>query len=392
MPVLDLGDLGFDEGASVLVQRAVAGLRPGDPLTVTGVHPQLTVHLRAWARAEGHELVEVDGRPVIRRGGAVDDRWRHASRAGTASTAGIVERADPAWGLAARGALVEPGGPPSIADLVDRDTAWLDLAPRLYARALASQWDPATEIDWSVTLTHPPEVEDAVVQVMTYLVENELAALIVPSRFIARVHPNFREVVQLLAVQCADEARHVEVFSRRASLSGREPGTSSVGGRASLQSLFDEHDYHLSAFLLSVLGEGSFLSLLAFLEEHAPDPVTAGIARLTLRDERRHVAFGQAHLEHVTETAPDVRPALRAAVERRYASLANTAGLNRDVEHSLVLLAAGGWSIDEIRRGARAVARLQQEMYDGRVRRLERLGFPGADAHELSALHTRNFM
>src|SRR5262249_44289079 len=98
------------------------------------------------------------------------------------------------------------------------------------------------------------------------------------------------------------------------------------------------------------------------------------------------------HLEHVAATMPDVRVALRAAVERRYASLANTAGLNRDVDDSLVLLAAGGWAPDEVRRGARAGSVLQQEMYDGRTRRLVRLGFPEADARELSALHTRNFM
>ena len=70
------------------------------------------------------------------------------------------------------------------------------------------------------------EVEDAVVQVMTYLIENEQAALAVPARFLGRIHPHFREVAQFLAVQVADEARHMEVFSRRAVLHGRLPGTS----------------------------------------------------------------------------------------------------------------------------------------------------------------------
>jgi hypothetical protein len=42
---------------------------------------------------------------------------------------------------------------------------------------------------------------------------------------------------QLLAVQAADEARHVEVFTRRVLLHGSQMGTSSVGGRASLTSL-----------------------------------------------------------------------------------------------------------------------------------------------------------
>jgi hypothetical protein len=35
---------------------------------------------------------------------------------------------------------------------------------------------------------------------------------------------------------------------------------------------------------------------------------------------------------------------------------------------------------------------LQQDMQDGRRRRLRRLGFPADEAAELAALHTRNFM
>ena len=97
---------------------------------------------------------------------------------------------------------------------------------------------------------------------MTYLIENEQAALLVPARFLGRVHPHFREVVQLLAVQVADEARHVEVFTRRAALRGGALGVSTAGGQASLQTLLDEPDFALASFLLSVLGEGTFLTLL----------------------------------------------------------------------------------------------------------------------------------
>src|SRR5690606_936839 len=101
-------------------------------------------------------------------------------------------------------------------------------------------------------------VEDAVVQVMAYLVENEQAALVVPARFLGQVHPHFAEVQHLLAVQVADEARHAHVFARRAGLHGRPAPLSTAGGRASLQTLLDEPDWPTASFLLSVLGEGSF--------------------------------------------------------------------------------------------------------------------------------------
>lgn len=87
-----------------------------------------------------------------------------------------------------------------------------------------------------------------------------------------------------------------------------------------------------------------------------------------------------------------MRHRLRAAIERRHDALRDTAGLNEDVFDALVLLAAGSFAPDAVRRGWDAVQPLQHDMDDGRRRRLARLGFTGAEAAELSALHTRNFM
>jgi hypothetical protein len=227
---------------------------------------------------------------------------------------------------------------------------------------------------------------------MTYLVENEQAALVIPARMLSQLHPHFREVMQLLATQAADEARHVEVFTRRAMLSGGPLGTSSAGGRASLQTLLSEPDFTTAGFLLSVLGEGSFVDLLRFLHNHAPDPVTADVARLAVRDEARHVAFGVAHTAHTARADPAYLGTLRQAVERRHAALLDTAGLNAEVFDALVLLAAGSWEPAAIRRGWRAVRELQEQMDEGRRRRLAYIGFPAGEAAELSALHTRNFM
>src|SRR3954452_5156062 len=268
---IDLERLGFDRGAGLLLERALAPLPPGSRLEVVGRDPALSVDLAPWCRRRGHRVEPTN---VVVKGAAGSDRWVGAGRAGGPGPNGVVDRPAPTWGLAARGALVEAGASPSGFDLDDQAVVWADIAPRLYAQAAASQWDPATEISWDAAEELPAEIEAAVVQVMTYLVENEQAALVVPARFVGRVHPHFREVVQLLAVQVADEARHVEVFTRRAALNRDELGRSGAGGRASLQTLLDEPDFSLATFLLGVLGEGTFLSLLSFLERHAPDPVT----------------------------------------------------------------------------------------------------------------------
>lgn len=396
---LDLGDLGLDRGGHLLLKRALGRLPVGGVLSVHGRSDGLATHLRAFCRAAGHDVVwrdeggEADLVADVIRGAR--DRFHGATRAGSAdlARAGAVADAPPtSWGLAARGALVEAGVPAFDFGLRDKDEVWSDDAARLYAQAAAAQWDPATAIPWDAAFSLPDEIEDAVVQVMTYLIENETAALLVPARFLARLHPHFREVMQLLAVQAADEARHIEVFTRRALLRRGDLGLSTAGGQLSLKTLLDEPDFALASFLLSVLGEGSFLSLLWFLHAHAPDPVTREVARLAAQDEARHVAFGLSHLGRHLARDGGLRARLAAAIEGRHSALQHTAGLNEEVFDALLVIAAGGLELEAVRRGHRAVMTLVMEMDDGRQKRLRKLGFDEAEARTLSALHTRNFM
>jgi hypothetical protein len=401
-PTIDLEDLGFDRGAHLLLKRALDGLPPGERLEVRGRAPELDVHLRAWCRQAGHGFEPAPAWPErsgppggavawVRRGPSADARVRGATRAGHG--AGVVSgRAPSTWGLAARGALVEAGGPELRFALDDKAIVWADSAAALYRQAVAAQWDPATAVEWDAPVDLPPEVEAAVVQVMTYLVENENAALVVPARFLGQVHPHFREVVGVLAVQVADEARHVEVFTRRANLKGGPLGLSTAGGQASLRTLVEEPDFVVAHFLLSVLGEGTFLSLLSFLERHGPDPVTRQVTHLALADEARHVAFGMAHMEHVLSADPGLRSRLASAIRLRHDALAHTAGLNAEVFDALVVLAAGSWEPEAVATGFARVQALEAEMGEGRRRRLVRLGFPADEAAELAALHTRSFM
>jgi hypothetical protein len=90
----------------------------------------------------------------------------------------------------------------------------------------------------------------------------------------------------------------------------------------------DEPDYAIATFLMSVMGEGTFLSLLSFLERHGRDPVARRITHLTRYDEARHVGFAVAHLERHVALDPDLRPQLARAVEQRHRALRHTSGLN----------------------------------------------------------------
>ncbi|USX22316.1 ferritin-like domain-containing protein [Oxalobacteraceae bacterium OTU3REALA1] len=418
---IDIEQLGFDAGAHVLVKHALAALPPGQTLQVRGRAYGWEGQLIAWCRTQGHQCAFEDGGEgggnvaTVRRhadsaDGAAGDhadnagnqahagaggRWRGALRTGHADPAlpgALAERADARWGLAARGATVEAGSPAIAFRLAERDEVWGERAADLYAQAAAAQWDPQTAIDWAAPFELPDIVEDAVVQVLTYMIENEVAALVVPARFLGQLHPHYREVQAVLAIQVADEARHIDVFTRRVRLKGREPGLSTAGGQASLKTLLDEPDFSVAEFLLSVLGEGTFVSLLHFLHEHAPDPVTRQIARLAARDEARHVAFGMTHLAARLENDPGFRARLANAVQSRNDALSTTSGLNEEVFDALILLAAGELTVPAIAAGYLKVQQLMRDMAEGRQARLERLGFSKDAAHHLSSLHTRNFM
>jgi TusA-related sulfurtransferase len=395
---IDLDGLGFDEGGHLLVKRALRSVSAGEEIQVMGAAQELETDLRAWCRSEGHAFRWVRNggsysHAVIARGNAETARWTGSERAGGPSASQpVVEHAPRSWGLAARGARVEAGSPEFGFTLVDKMEVWSDAAARIYAQAASAQWDPQTAIPWNAEFDLPGEVEDAVVQVMTYLIENETAALIIPSRFIAQLHPHFREVMQVLAIQAADEARHIEVFTRRAFLKRSELGLSTSGGQTSLKTLVDEPDFAIASFLLSVLGEGTFLSLLWFIEHYAPDPVTAAVTRLAAQDEARHVAFGMAHLREHIQSDSAVSTRLANSVRRRHDALRHTAGLNAEVFDALILMAAGSWEHARLREGHQRVTELTREMDEGRQRRLKKLGFNEQEAAELSSLHTRNFM
>lgn len=402
LPVIDLQGLGFDAGAHLLVKHALAALPVGGQLRVTGSAPGWQAQLSGWCSDQGHGLRWEDGvdaaqaMAIVARGGAQAGRWRGAAQTGRSDArsgdGAVAAQAQPFWGLAARGAQVEAGAPAFHFRLSDKLQVWTDSAADLYAQAVAAQWNADTDIDWCDAPELPAPVEDAIVQLMTYMVENENAALLVPARFLGQLHPHYRELQAALAIQVADEARHIDVFTRRIRRHGREPALSTAGGQASLKSLLDETDFSVAGFLLSVLGEGTFVHLLQFLQTEAPDPLTRQICRLAARDEARHVALGMSHLLYRLQHEPGFQHQLAQAVEQRFDNLAGTSGLNEEVFDALILIAAGALTPEALARGAARVQQLMRDMADGRFSKLLRLGFERGHAERLASLHTRNFM
>ena len=101
-----------------------------------------------------------------------------------------------------------------------KSDVWADNLPDLYEQAKAQQWNASTDIAWADLKPLPEPVERAVCQLMTFLAENEYAALYIPAKFLPRINAQFVEPVMFLATIINDEARHIEAFTKRALANG----------------------------------------------------------------------------------------------------------------------------------------------------------------------------
>ena len=387
---VDGGDLPLGGGLLALVRPALTLLEPDGVLAILSRSGSASADLASWCRAERHEYLGAEE--------AGDGTTRHLVKRGrfgvqrSESVDELPERADATTGFAPHGSVVEAGGPRYPFDLLERDRVAPPEVAELYEQAVAAQWSAARDIPWSTIPRHEPALELAVRQVMTFLAENELSALYVPSRFLARLHPAYVGVAMFLATQMGDESRHIDVFLRRAHATGSPPAISSATTSRSLHSLLQVDDFTEASFLLSVLGEGTFLDLLAFVERFAPDEATAELARRARVDEARHVHFGLAHVRHALVHDETLYSRLEASVRRRAATLAGTGGVPAPVQDALTIYAAGASDPRRVAHGHDAFRELLVTMHEGRIRRLRSAGFTAGQAAMISDLHTPNFM
>jgi TusA-related sulfurtransferase len=410
---VDGGALGVGTGLLMLLREAMEILPGGAVVAVRTSDPAVVHDLPAWCRVMAHTYLgmtrSADGptyyfrktelslaadakpdwgvRVPLRPDGELHTRDWMAGR-----VADVPAEAPTTTGFAPRGAIVEAGAPAFDFSINSRDDVWAVEVADLYEQATANQWDASRDIPWHLLKPLPDPLERAVCQLMTFLTENEYSALYVPAKFLPRINPQFSEVVFFLSTQMMDEARHIEAFTKRALANGGGLQYSAASTQLSLKTLFDQHDFTTASFLLSVLGEGTFLDLLRFIQDHAPDPVTAEICRRARADETRHVHFGMAHVRYYLAQDPAHYEELRAAVRQRAAVMSSITEVSPRVQEALAIVAAGGLNPSRLAEGTRQVRVLMDEMHANRLKRLQVAGFTTEQADEISRLHTPNFM
>ena len=124
--------------------------------------------------------------PALPGARCADARRRLRSATASAGSSRRRRRAEPAAGSSRSARSPRPAVRRTTGALNERDRIWADELASLVERAGRAQWDATRDIPWEAAAGLPDHVEQAVAQVMTYIAQNEYAALYVPCALPAR--------------------------------------------------------------------------------------------------------------------------------------------------------------------------------------------------------------
>ena len=256
-----------------------------------------------------------------------------------------------------------------------KSESWSDSSMMIYEEALQRQWSSATDVPWEEMPELDEDIEMAMSQLCTFLTQVEFIAGDVPAKFAPSISADHFETALFLASQIMDEARHLDVFRKRALANGiglLQAGPGAVG-LLTAQSFID------MTASLHLVGEGFIQSMFRMGELFAPSEVDKKIFRLAAQDESRHVAFGVMHMKHLLDTEPERREEVHTYLDRmegQVGSTPNQSGLTGGGETSeaLAILMGGGKDEKRLNEGYKNLMAVRRRQFTEYLHRLEVVG------------------
>ena len=257
-----------------------------------------------------------------------------------------------------------------------KSAIWSESAMLLYEEAVQRQWSSATDIPWAEMPELSEDLELAMSQLCTFLTQVEFIAGDVPGMYAPNVSGEYFEIALFLASQIMDEARHLDVFRKRALANGiglLKAGPGAVG-------LLTSQDMVEMTSTLHLVGEGFVQSMFRMGELFAQSEVDKRMFRLAAQDESRHVAFGVMHMKHVLDTEPERRDEVHTYLDRMEGMLggggSSQAGLTGGGEtaEALAILLGGGSSPTQLQEGYGKLLAIRKRQINEYMHRLEVVG------------------
>ncbi|MGQ4808561.1 hypothetical protein NKDENANG_01946 [Candidatus Entotheonellaceae bacterium PAL068K] len=225
--------------------------------------------------------------------------------------------------------------------------AWADNMGKLYEEAVARQWSSTRDIPWHTLAPLPSDMEHAMSQLCTFFTEVEFIAGDVPGFWLSQINNTYHETKLFMATQIMDEARHLEVFRKRALANGGGLGKCPAEVEEGLKYIFDLRSFPQMLARLHLFGEGRVLTLFRLGELIAQNEAEKTIFRLCAQDESRHLAFGCLQLRMLIEEDPDRIEEIHEALDIAEERTLELGVTPEQVEPLLILLGGGEDKMDE---------------------------------------------
>jgi len=281
-----------------------------------------------------------------------------------------------------RGAIERPNAP-RVGNYPVRTKAdvWLRNGAQLYEEAVQRQWSSSVDIPWDALEELPDEIERAECMLATFLTEVEFVAGDVPGKWIAYTTPDYYEPRMFLISQIMDEARHLDVFRKRAlanggGLMGQLNNSALAGG-----TIDSARDFTEMSARLHISGEGLVLSIFRMGELMSYNDTEKAIYRLAASDESRHVAFGVMHLQYLAQTDPERKAEIHAYLDEIEIGLIqgfggqNPAARGTPSSMALSILLGGGSDEASLREGEQIALAVRQRQIKEYMQRVRVAGF-----------------
>jgi hypothetical protein len=285
------------------------------------------------------------------------------------------------YSMAARGSQMVPGLPDLGYTINRKSDVWSENVAALYEEAKARRWTPAVDIDWTTLKAAPlsADLEAAMSQLCTALEEISLVMMEFPSRWVFSINQEFLELKSYLCAQMIDEARHVEVFRKRA-LAGSGLKRASATAEQALKEILCAETYPEASLACNLLLASLLLGI--FRQHTAVSSVDARIFRLSMQDTAREIAYGMGHMRYHLEHQPQRAEYLHDFLDRTEHTFLGVAA-SPEVLEPMVVLAGEGTSKPQLAAGAPRVRRFLQHTVNEYI---DRLGSVGLDRRTRSRL------
>jgi hypothetical protein len=279
-------------------------------------------------------------------------------------------------GAAPRGAPYDVERQADLSPELNRKSdVWAYKVASFYEEAVSRQWDATTDVPWAdlPRCERSEEVEIAFAQLCTFFTEVEMIATDLPAKWMWRMNNQFHEVKHFIASQAIDEARHAEVFRKRALAGGVGLMEALPQAEHSLKAILDSDTYSEASAFMHLLAEGNVLTLFRFSEFISPTPVDKRMFQLVMQDEARHVSYGMQHLRWLIDHCPERKEQLHIALDEAENFTLNQ--FDSALFEAMIVLAGKGTKPAQIQKGLEIVGHLQLKQVEEYFHRLRRAGF-----------------